>query len=315
MDTYEQTIATALYAAMNDASVSTERADQDREFKIGVSAIGHCSELARRMIAGIEPAGTQDWLAAIIGTAVGDWIEANAVPRVWPDAITQATVEVVLSGDQGTYRLPGHPDIIVPSEGLILDNKGVNGFGFVRRNGPKQQQQFQRHCYAKGAWEAGFFPGRSLSDIRVGNVWHDRSAQEHALHVQIEPYSEEIVADATDWLDEVVYDYLHHQEARKEPHYAFCEGYCPHFEDCRLGETDVEGLIEDPEVMLAIDMLQESKVMASAANRLKNQAHLALRGVQGSTGEYTIRWTKVSGGEVNYFREPSMRLDIRKVKK
>src|SRR5262245_35787490 len=120
MDTYEQDIANRLYAAMMDASQATERADQDREFKVGVSALGHCSELARRMIAGIEPTGTQDWLAAIIGTAVGDWIEANAVTRVWSDAITQATVEVVLIGDLGTYRLPGHPDILVPSEGLVL---------------------------------------------------------------------------------------------------------------------------------------------------------------------------------------------------
>lgn len=314
MNLDEERIATALYAAMQEASQSTERADQDREFKVGVSSLGHCSELARRMIAGIEPSGSQDWLAAIIGTAVGDWIETHAVPKVWPDAITQAEVTVVLKGDQGIYHLPGHPDVIVPSEGLVLDNKGVNGFGFVRRNGPKQQQQFQRHCYAKGAWEAGMFPEHTLGEIRVGNVWHDRSAQEHSLHVQIEPYSEDVVKDATDWLDEVVYDYMHNQEARKEPHYAFCEGYCPHFEDCRLGESDVEGLIEDPEILSAVDMLMESKALASQANRLKNQAQIALHGIQGSTGTYTIRWTKVNGGEVAYYRESYEKLDIRKIK-
>jgi hypothetical protein len=184
----------------------------------------------------------------------------------------------------------------------------------VRRVGPKQQQQFQRHLYGKGAWLAGMFPGKELSEIRVGNVWHDRSATEKRLHVQIEPYSEDVVAEATAWLDEVVYSFLHDVEARKEPHFAFCEGYCPHFADCRLGETSVEGLITEPSLLTAVDILQEAKRMEAEAKRMKNQAQVALNGVEGSTGQFSIRWTHVNGGSVSYNREPYLRLDVRRVR-
>lgn len=315
MNEQEQAIAEKVYAAMQDASQSSDRAAQDKDFKVGISSLGHCSELVRRMIARIEPEGEQDWLAAIVGTAVGDWIETNAIPRVWPDAILQSEVEVTLHGDTGTYVVPGHPDVVIPSEGLVLDNKGTAKMGVVRRAGPKQQQNYQRHLYGKGAWLAGMFGDLPLDQVRVGNVWHDRSAQEKQLHVQIEPYDENIVQEATRWLDDVVYAYLRGEPARKEPQRAFCEGYCPHFSTCRVDDTDVEGLIDDPEVVTAVDMLQEARAMESEAKRLKNQAQIALKGVSGSTGKYLVRWVVVNGGVVSYNREPYMRLDVRKVNK
>jgi hypothetical protein len=304
----EQRIADSLYAAMMNASQSTERAEQDKEFKVGISSLGHCSELVRRMIARIEPAGEQDWLAAILGTAMGEWIETHAVPQVWPDAITQSEVTVTLKGDTGTYNVLGHPDVVV------LDNKGTSKMGVVRKVGPKAQQQFQRHLYGKAAWEAGMFPNHSLEEVRVGNVWHDRSAQEKNLHVQIEPFNPEVVDEATAWLDDVVYAYMAGEEARKEPHRAFCEGYCPHFSTCRAEDTDVEGLITDPETLAGVDLLLEAKALESEAKRKKNQAQIALKGVQGSTGTYTVRWVSVNGGPVSFNRESYMRLDVRKVR-
>lgn len=311
----EQAIADAVYAAMQEANVTTERAEQDRQFKIGASSLGHCSEYTRRMLAGIEPEGDQDWMAAIIGTAVGDWIETNAIPKVWPNAITQSEVVTELVGDQRTYMVPGHPDVILPEQGMVLDNKGTATIDIVKRNGPKQQQQFQRHIYAKGAHAAGYFPDHKLEDLRVGNIWHDRTAKHKGLHVQIEPYSEEVVQQATDWLDEVVYAYLNGEEARKEPHYGFCEGYCPQFNDCRLGESDVEGLLTDPDQVAAVDLILEARELESRAKKLKNQAQMELNGIQGSTGAYTVRWVHVNGGPVNYNRDPYMKLDIRPVRK
>lgn len=315
MNEQEQAIADAVYAAMMEANTTTERAEQDREFKIGASSLGHCSELTRRMLAGIEPEGEQDWMAAILGTAMGDWIEHNAIPRVWPDAILQAEVITPLVSGERTYQVPGHPDVILPAEGLVLDNKGTGTIEIVRRNGPKQQQQFQRHIYAKGAWLAGMFPDHKLEDIRVGNIWHDRTAKEKGLHVQIEPYSEDVISEATEWLDEVVYAYLQGEEARKEPHYGFCEGYCPHFNDCRLGETDVEGLIVEEDAKVAVSLVLEARELEARAKRLKNQAQIALNGIQGSTGDYTVRWVHVNGSNVSFTRDPYMKLDIRPVKK
>ena len=44
---------------------------------------------------------------------------------------------------------------------------------------------------------------------------------------------------------------------------------------------------------------------------MKDEAKAALKNVEGSTGEFSIRWVKVSGGYVAYERPPYERLDIR----
>lgn len=315
MNPAEEAIAKAVYDAIQTASNYSNRSLQSKEFKVGVSDLGFCSEYTKRQLAGIPPEWESDALAAFIGTAVGDHAETAIKKHLWPHAIIQSEVTVRLEGDEGrVYNLPGHPDVIDPDDGVLIDLKTVNGLEIVKRTGPKKSQQFQRHCYAKAAWEAGMFGGLSLEEVYVANVWIDRSGKDHECHVQMEPYSEDVVREAGMWLDEVVYGYIHDSEVPKEPSREFCEVWCGHFSTCRALDTDVEGLLTDPEVLEAVKLQLEAAELDRKSKRLKAIAKGALEGVQGSTGEHLVRWTHVNGGPVSFTRQGYDRLDIKPIR-
>lgn len=313
MSVEEQSLGDRVYAAVQDASNFSERSQQSADFRMGVSDIGWCSEKVRRMIAGI-PEPVTDKLAAFIGTAIGDHVEQAYIAK-YPEMIRQAEVTIKLISDTGSvYEVGGHPDLIDPVEGLVIDVKTSRGLGTAMRTGPNQQQQFQRHAYALGAFEAGLFPNHTLDQIRVANVWLDRSADYHEPWVQMERYNPEVVEAMTQWVDEVVYAYIHGEEARKEPSREMCEKVCGHFADCRALDTDVEGLLTDKEVLAAVDMHRAGGDLERAGKRLKDEAKATLKEIKGSTGTYTVRWVDVGPSEVNYVRAGYQKLDIRKIR-
>jgi hypothetical protein len=309
MTVEEEDLARAFYAAVQHATNHSARSQQSADHRIGVSDLGFCSERVRRSIAGMaEP--EVDHLPAFIGTALGDHVE-RAVGEVFPDLIRQAEVQIVLYGDTGSFILNGHPDVIDPA-GRVIDVKTADGLGRVRRTGPSQQQQFQRHCYAKAAHAAGLFhPEVKLADVTVSDIWFDRSARERGAYVHTELYDERVVEAATTWLDDVVYAYRNDDRARKEPPREMCFSACGFAPDCRGGDTDVRGLITDAEQLAAISMYREAVNMEKEARKLKVESKMALTGVNGSTGRYAVRWVKVAGGHVEFDRSAHERLDIR----
>jgi len=310
MDEVEQGLADRIYRAIMDASLYSLRGQQAAEFRVGISDLGYCSERTRRMLAQQIPEET-DVLAAFVGTAIGDHVEA-ACEAAWPEALRNQTVNVTLVGDGGTYRVMGHPDLVLPWG--IIDVKTDRGLAVVRRVGPSQQQQFQRHCYAKGAWEAGMFGDRPLSQVQVANVWVDRAADEKQVHVNLEPYDELVVEAATMWLDDVVYAYTNGQEARKEPPREVCAVTCGFYGDCRARDTDVSGLLTDDTVLTSVEMYREGLDLEKRGSQLKDQARAHLQGIQGSTGEYSVRWVHVNGSHVEYERGSYEKLDVRRIK-
>jgi len=312
MSEIESQLAVEIYESLSDFNENTDRSLQAHDNRVGVSDLGFCSERVRRSIAGV-PEPPIDRLPAFIGTAIGDYVE-QALCRIWPDAIRQSEVEVALTGDQGSYLLSGHPDIVRPS-GLVLDVKTSYRLGLPRRLGPTQYQQFQRHCYAKGAYEAGLFhDGLTLDDVLVGNVWIDRSAEERDAYVQIEPYDPLVVDTAARWLDDVVYSFRHYEPARKEPPRELCFAACGHAPDCRGRDTDAHGLIVDPTQVAAVEMYRDGLDMEKQGRALKDEAKAALDGVRGSTGQFTVRWVKIGGSHVEFDRDPYERLDVRPVR-
>lgn len=238
--------------------------------------------------------------------------------RAWlkmhPTAIVQSEVMVPLVGELHTYNLFGHPDIVQP-EGILIDGKTTRGLEVVRRTGPSQQQQFQRHTYAYGAWLGKMFnQDVALEDVQVANIWMDRACDDKELHVDMEPFSMDMVEQATQWLDEVVYAFTHKQEARKEPPREMCAKICGFYRDCRMLDTDVEGLLTDDTVLASIEMYQEGKELESMGKRLKDQSKGNLDHINGSTGEFTVRWVHVGGSHVEYDRKAYDKLDIRRIK-
>lgn len=315
----DEQLAIDLFEACNDWSRSTDRAMQDQEFRIGVSNLGFCSEKVRRQLDRQDEQPTTMW-KAFIGTWLGEGLE-QAVKVKFPEAIIQAEVVVTLNGHLGdqsvTYQIPGHPDIILPAEGILLDAKTVNGYETVKRSGMDEtQKKYQRHGYAYAAFEAGMFGDLSIEDIRVGNVWMDRSGQEDEFYVVTEPFDFAVIEEMTDWLDDVVYHWKNKQEAQKQPPRNVCEKYCGFYAVCREPDTDVEGLITDDSLLDAVALHQEGGALMKRGKQMQTEAKETLDGVRGSTGTFSVRWTNVPGSEIQPgFRRGYEKLEIRKITK
>lgn len=313
MNEYEQQVADWCYDAIQESSRYSDRSLQSAEFQFGVSDLGWCAEKSRRMLDRQVP-DDEDLLTAFLGTAIGEGFE-KAVKQKDPDAIIQSEVEVVLVGETREYRLTGHPDIILPSEGLLLDGKTKFGLNAIARTGPGPSHQYQRHCYAKGAHAAGMFGDLPLEEVKVGNVYIDRSGQEKRVHVQIEPYSEEMVRHATEWLDGVVYAFVNGEEAEKEPPREMCAVTCGFYRTCRAFDTDVEGLLTDATVLTAVEMMNEARALEKQAKTMKAEAQHSLKGISGSTGTHTVRWVHINESVTQPgVRGAYDRLDIRKIR-
>ena len=312
MDAAEAEVARNIYLALQDYSNNSDRGMQAQEFRVGVSDLGYCSERTRRMLKQERPEDT-DMLLAFLGTAIGDHVE-HAVCKMFPQAMSQFEVTVPLNGARGeTYNVMGHPDLLM--DNLLLDVKTSYGLALARRLGADQQKRFQRHCYAKGAWLAGLFGDIALEDVKVGNVWLDRSGVEREVHVELEPYDEAVVEEAARWLDDVIYAYLQGEEARKEPPREVCAATCGFFSTCRALDTDVEGLLTDPVVTEAVKMYREGLDLEKQGKALKKESKVALTDISGSTGKYTVRWIHVNETEVPATKRAAYsRLDIRAIK-
>jgi hypothetical protein len=292
-------MASGIYSAIQAATVATERADQDREYKVGISTLGWCSERTRRMLKQEDP-GDTDMLTAWLGTAIGDAAEQAVLQHLWPDALIQPTVTLTLRGErQRTYSIPGHPDVILPW-GVVVDFKTQDGLLVAERTGmDERQKKFQRHGYALAAFEDGLFNDDvGLDDVLVGNCWIDRSGSEKRVLVRLEPYDPEVTRETLDWLEEVVWAFQTDSEARKEPPREMCAKTCGFFATCRAYDTDVSGLLTDADTLAAMDLYLEGQRLASDGRKMQDQAKSVLRGTEGFAvldgQRLSLRWTHVN---------------------
>lgn len=315
MSEEEKALSQTIYAAVQDYSNRSVRSLQSADFVAGVSDLGWCSEYLRRMLDEQTPEDVEV-LPAFLGTAIGDHVEKAIAAKV-PSAIIQAEVVLELRGESGqVYKVPGHPDIVLPEEGILLDGKAPFGLALARRLGADQQKQFQRHGYAKAAHDAGLFPNHALEDVRVGNVWIDRSGVEKELHVQLERFDPGVIDAMALWVDEAVYAYVNGTEARKEPAREVCAVTCGFFGVCRAHDTDVEGRLTDPEVVAAIEAYAEGKALEKRGRQQAEQMRGKLRDYSGSTGQYALRWTWINPTEIKGFeRRGYYKIDVQDLKR
>lgn len=288
----ERQMADAIYSSMMRQMHDSDRSQQAQEFRVGVSDLGFCSERLRRFLDRQVP-DEIDMLPAFHGTWLGEGIE-QAVAVAFPEAIIQSEVTITLKGEHNVYEVPGHPDIIFP-EGILLDVKSSNGLSIPARNGMDDRaKRFQRHCYAYAAFHEGLFDESvELYDIVVGNVWVDRSADERRLLVKTEPFDLAVIREAEEWLDDVVYAWQNKEEARKEPPREMCQVACGFFRVCRAHDTDVSGLLTDPNVLDAVTLYKEGSALMAEGKRKQKEAKSVLKDISGSTGEFAVRWVDV----------------------
>ena len=218
-----------------------------------------------------------------------------------PKLLIQSEVSVTLDTDQGSFTITGHPDIVDVEEAIVLDCKTVNLLVSVTSYSTFEtnlQKQFQRHLYGYGCWMQGMFGDIPMEDVKVGNLWVDRSGTDKEFYVRLEPLSQAVLDHAKDWLSSVVYAYKTGSEAAREPQRTFCENWCEFFGPCRGADTDVEGLITDERQLRAVDVYKEGSKMISDGKKLQTQAKDELATAEGSTGEWVVRWIEVGPSEV-----------------
>ena len=291
---------------------NSPRTQQSRQGLLGPSDIGFCRQKASLTMKGIQPTDSVSTAAAQIGTAVHSYV-ALAFSAAHPDWIIEA--------DKVTATLPsgaeisGTPDIIAPDWNAIIDVKTVDGFEWIRREGSSQNHKFQRHLYALGAIQGGLLD--ESQRVLVGNLYIDRSGKQQDPMLLMEEFDHGLTNEIDSWVTDVIYSVQHGEDAMRDLPAAVCERICSFFTVCRgsLESNDSE-LIKDKTLISAIDMYVEAREMGSHAEKMKKEAQSQLLGINGSTGEYQVRWVDVAPTTVNSFdKQGYSRMDIRKVRK
>jgi hypothetical protein len=197
----------------------------------------------------------------------------------------------------------------------VLDIKTVDGFQWVKREGTSQNHKFQRHLYAMGLIQGGILNGEET--VYVGNIYFDRSGKESHPLVIVEEMDVMLTDQIDSWVSDVIYAVKHGEDASRDIPAAVCERICSHFTACRGALETYEGgeLIEDSGLVAAVDMYTEARNMEKTAKQMKEEASALLAGVNGTTGQWQVRWVEVQPTKVESFEKQGYsRLDIRKAR-
>jgi hypothetical protein len=243
----------------------------------------------------------RDKTAAFFGTVAGAAIEAQ-LQIDHPDWLFQQDLFFPLPSGGGT---DAHPDIIIPFTAQdigagfyqgILDGKSKAELETIRKTGPSQQQIYQIHGYAKAAIEAGLLDPDH--PIIVGDVFFDRSGKDVIPYAVMHLYSEDVITFIDEWVNDVKYAVMHNEDASRDMPREWCWSYCEYATACRGHDTDVEGLLEDPDIIAAVAMYQEAAELKRQVRKKEAAYKRTLEGVSGSTGTHNIRWTTVEPVQV-----------------
>lgn len=316
MSDRDDKIQALVMEALNSYDNGSARSQQSRNGILGPSDIGFCRQKAALVTKQTPPSDESTKWAAMVGTALHTYIEA-AIKQKYPDWLCGSIDKI-----RTTATLPsgavisGSPDIIVPSANAILDIKTVDGFEWVKREGTSQNHKYQRHLYALGALETGLLAAER--PVVYGNVYFDRSGKVADCFVLTDEFDETLTDEIDSWVQDVIYAVAHNEDASRDLPAAVCERICEFFTVCRGGLEVHEGgdLITDRTLLSAIDMYVEARDLEKAAAAQKKEAQSMLYGVNGTTGEYQVRWVQVAPTTVQAFEKQGYdRMDIRKVRK
>lgn len=332
LESYGKQAAGAVYDSIQNASDATARSRQARSRVIGVSNIGHCREYMRMVILDTPDTEVRDKTAAFMGTVTGEAIEAQ-IKIDHPNWLTQVQLFFPL-GEGGTVK--GHADVIIPaSEGCtveeyresleegydgppryfqgVLDLKSKAELESIRRYGQSQQQRFQVYAYAKAAIEAGYLD--PSKPIVVGDIFYDRSGRDQTPYPIVEEYRESVIHEIDMWMGDVIYAVRNGERASQDKPIEWCERFCELFTACRGGETEARtGLITDEDTVNQVRLYADGAAMARDGDKLKKLAKENLVGVEGSTGDYTVKQVEVGATYVPGFtRAGYTKIDVRKI--
>jgi hypothetical protein len=338
LNKYGQHAASAFYRAIQNAANGTERSKQQQDMYIGISTLGHCRNYAALMMKQIPFSDVRDKTAAFFGTVAGDAIEAqlkldHPTWQIQQKLAFPVEAELMRGGE-----VLGTTDVLIPWEGSateeeweanftaiengedvepvymqgIWDGKSKAELETIKKYGASRQQIFQIHAYAKAAIKAGLL--NPDYPIVLGDVFFDRSGKNVTPHGIFHLYTEDVVDQINDWINDVIYAVVNGEDAERDMKRDWCFSWCEYATICRGADTDVEGLIEDPENIASIERYHELSKIETDAKKAKKELQKTLENIPvGSTGALNFRRTFVNGGHVEYDRPDYVKIDIRPV--
>jgi methionine synthase I (cobalamin-dependent) len=106
------------------------------------------------------------------------------------------------------------------------------------------------------------------------------------------------------------------EDAERDMARDWCFSWCEYATVCRGTDTDVEGLIEDPENIASIERYYELSKQETDAKKAKKELQKTLESIPvGSTGTLNFRRTTINGFHVEYDNPGYTKIDIRPVPK
>lgn len=308
-----ETLQIAISNAIRSYGINAPRSKQSRDGILGPSDLGFCRQKAALVTKGVERTDEVSIAAAQVGTAIHEYV-GKALKQAYPHwFIDEHRITATLPSN---VEISGTPDIIAPDLNAIIDIKTVDGFEWVKRAGTSQNHKYQRHMYALAAIQNGLLDGTKT--VHVGNLYIDRSGKEAEPLLLIEPMDYGLTNEIDSWIQDVIYAVKNGEDAMRDIAAPVCERICEFFTVCR-GALEVHDggiFIDDPELLSAVDMYNEARDMEKQAKQMKDEAGAMLAGVNGSTGQWNVRWVEVQPTRVESFEKKGyMRIDIRKARK
>jgi hypothetical protein len=317
LDAAATAIGAEIAGSIRAFGVADGRSVQSRAGIIGPSDLGFCRQKANLMLEGVEQSDAKPIWAAQVGTAlhryIGDALRASHPEWTLDDTKVTCTFPsgAVVSG---TPDIMGVVTVIGSDWYAVLDIKTKDGLAEAIKFGPTMNHRFQRATYCAGAIQSGMVP--TGYRVLVGNVFVDRSGADDRVIVDVEEWHDAMLLEVDDWITDVIYARTHHEEASRDVAAPVCEVICEYFTVCRgnLPMGDAEP-IRDETLRRGLALYADGAKLAKDAEAMKAGAKAILQGVNGTDGEWTVRWidmpeTKVAG----FSRAPYKRIDVRRAR-
>ena len=305
----------ALALDLRSYGMNSPRSAQSRAGILGPSDLGFCRQKATLKTKGVAESDEKSISAAQIGTAIHAYA-ALAFAAAHPDWIIEDR-KVTTTFPSGA-EISGTPDIIATDWNALIDIKTTDGFEWVKRNGTSLNHRYQRHTYALGALQAGLLVDTEDNPLMVGNLYIDRSGKERDPYFVMERFDPTLTDEVDSWIQDVIYAVKTGEDASRDIVSTICDKICEFYTVCRGGLPVEEGqiLINDDDTKAAIRMYVDGKNLASEGEKLKREAKTLLYGINGTDGEWQVRWVTINPSFIEgYERSGSERLDVVPVKK
>lgn len=262
---------TAFSADLAAYSNRSPRSAQKDAGLIGASDFD-CRERTRGVMLQLPDTDTPNKWAAFVGSALDTRLQ-EVRKTLNPRLLFDMEWPIILNG----YAFTVHPDEVDPDEPSVTDYKTKNGLALVRSHLTDDPQRIQRHLQYEAGRQNGYLPDEGI----VRNVYVDRSGKDPSVHIEQEPFSPEVVAQAASWLADVLYAVENNETASQDRPRDWCRQWCPAFTRCRGDE--IEHPVLQGDTALLVEAYHTNHGIIAEAKQLEDEIKAELVGVTGVT--------------------------------